>query len=62
MVGILKTKEYKCPNCRGSLLSSLIGSGSGYASKKENKPVEQQEEIDVKPVQEEVKQQEAEQQ
>jgi len=62
MVGILKTKEYKCPNCRGSLISSLIGSGSGYASEKENKPVEQQEEIDVKPVQEEIKQHEAEQQ
>lgn len=51
MVGILKTKEYKCPNCRGSLISSLIGSGSGYASKKESQLVEKQEEMVVKPVQ-----------
>jgi DNA-directed RNA polymerase subunit RPC12/RpoP len=53
MVGILKTKEYKCPNCRGQgLIASLIG-GSPKAAhtmveKKEesaeNKPEEEKKE------------------
>jgi DNA-directed RNA polymerase subunit RPC12/RpoP len=43
MIGILKTKEYKCPNCRGQgLIASLIGGSPKAANieKKEEEPAE----------------------